>query len=54
METMRHEACHVATHAGVEETAQDAHGVAFRGCMKRFDPLVVGFPTFLPVVSSEF
>jgi predicted SprT family Zn-dependent metalloprotease len=36
LETMRHESCHVMTHAVVEETRQDWHGEAFQGCMKRF------------------
>ena len=36
LETVRHEACHVATRAVVEETGQDAHGEAFHACMKRF------------------
>ena len=36
METMRHEACHVDTHAVVEETAQNWHGEAFQTCMLRF------------------
>jgi hypothetical protein len=37
LETMRHESCHVMTHAVVEETRQDWHGEAFQGCMKRFE-----------------
>jgi predicted SprT family Zn-dependent metalloprotease len=37
LETMRHESCHVMTHAVVEETRQDWHGEAFQACMKRFE-----------------
>jgi predicted SprT family Zn-dependent metalloprotease len=37
METMRHEACHVDTHAVAEATRQDWHGEAFQACMKRFE-----------------
>jgi predicted SprT family Zn-dependent metalloprotease len=37
METMRHEACHVMTHAVVEMTGQDWHGEPFQACMKRFE-----------------
>ncbi len=36
LETMRHEACHVQTHALVEATGQDFHGEAFQTCMLRF------------------
>jgi SprT-like family protein len=36
LETMRHESCHVMTHAVVEETRQDWHGDAFQTCMLRF------------------
>jgi len=36
LETMRHEACHVETHAVVEATGQDWHGEAFQTCMLRF------------------
>ncbi len=36
LETVRHEACHVATRSVVEETGQDAHGEAFHACMNRF------------------
>jgi predicted SprT family Zn-dependent metalloprotease len=36
MATMRHEACHVETHAIVEATGRDWHGEAFQACMKRF------------------
>ena len=34
---MRHESCHVFTHAVVEQSKQDAHGPAFEDCMKRFN-----------------
>lgn len=34
---MRHESCHVFTHATVVEDKQDPHGPAFEDCMKRFD-----------------
>ena len=37
MKTMRHEACHVETHAVAEATGQDWHGETFQGCMKRFE-----------------
>jgi predicted SprT family Zn-dependent metalloprotease len=37
LETMRHEACHVETHAVAEAIAQDWHGEAFQVCMKRFE-----------------
>lgn len=36
LETMRHEACHVATRPTVQQTVQDFHGEAFQSCMKRF------------------
>jgi predicted SprT family Zn-dependent metalloprotease len=36
METMRHEACHVETHAVAEATGQDFHGEAFQTCMLKF------------------
>lgn len=36
LETMRHEACHVMTHAVVEATGQDWHGEAFQTCLLRF------------------
>jgi predicted SprT family Zn-dependent metalloprotease len=36
LETMRHEACHVQTHADVQETGQDWHGEAFQTCLLRF------------------
>ena len=37
VKTVQHDACHVYTHAVVEETGQDAHGEAFQSCMKRFE-----------------
>jgi len=36
LETMRHEACHVATHAEVERLHQDDHGELWQACMSRF------------------
>jgi predicted SprT family Zn-dependent metalloprotease len=36
LETMRHESCHVMTHADVEETRQDWHGEKWQACMERF------------------
>ncbi len=36
LETMRHEACHVATHAEVERLHQDDHGELWQECMRRF------------------
>jgi predicted SprT family Zn-dependent metalloprotease len=36
LETMRHEACHVETHAVVEATGQDWHGEKWQACMERF------------------
>jgi predicted SprT family Zn-dependent metalloprotease len=36
-ETMRHEACHVATRATVIAAGQDAHGEAWAACMRKFE-----------------
>jgi predicted SprT family Zn-dependent metalloprotease len=35
-ENLRHESCHVMTHAAVEASGEDAHGLTFESCMKRF------------------
>jgi predicted SprT family Zn-dependent metalloprotease len=36
LETMRHESCHLMTHAVVEDTRQDWHGEKWQACMERF------------------